>query len=184
MTAKTKSKSTTTVKKRPGNNKEGFMKSFNKLPPGENSKILKHSLEIYNWDKIDTNSTEEVEERICKYFLYCFENDIRPGVEGMALAIGVNRKTMYSWETEHRGSNPERAATIKKAKQFLADYMEQLSVNGKINPVSAIFLMKNHFGYTDKQEVTIAPTNPLGDEITPERIAESIPIDVESKEIE
>ena len=35
--------------------------------------------------------------------------------------------------------------------------------NGKINPVSGIFLMKNNFGYADKQEVVLTPNNPLGD---------------------
>ena len=30
-------------------------------------------------------------------------------------------------------------------------------LNGKVNPVSGIFLGKNHFGYTDKQEFTLRP---------------------------
>ena len=29
--------------------------------------------------------------------------------------------------------------------------------NGKINPVSAIFLAKNNFGYADKQEYVLTP---------------------------
>ena len=33
------------------------------------------------------------------------------------------------------------------------DYM----MNGKINPVSGIFLGKNHFGYQDKQEYVLTP---------------------------
>ena len=41
----------------------------------------------------------------------------------------------------------------------MVDYMQ----NGKINPVSGIFLMKNNFGYADKQEVIVTPNNPLGD---------------------
>ncbi len=35
--------------------------------------------------------------------------------------------------------------------------------NGKINPVSGIFLMKNNFGYADKSEVVLTPNNPLGE---------------------
>ena len=37
--------------------------------------------------------------------------------------------------------------------------------NGKINPVSGIFLMKNNFGYQDKSEVVLTPNNPLGETI-------------------
>ena len=42
---------------------------------------------------------------------------------------------------------------------YLSDCMQ----NGKINPVSGIFLLKNNFGYQDKQEVVVTPNNPLGD---------------------
>ena len=35
--------------------------------------------------------------------------------------------------------------------------------NGKINPVSGIFLMKNNFGYKDQSEVVLTPNNPLGE---------------------
>lgn len=46
------------------------------------------------------------------------------------------------------------------------DYMQ----NGKINPVSGIFLGKNHFGYTDKQEIVVEPKNPLGEAESPEEL--------------
>ena len=33
--------------------------------------------------------------------------------------------------------------------------------NGSINPVSAIFLLKNNYQYVDKSEVMITPNSPL-----------------------
>ena len=42
------------------------------------------------------------------------------------------------------------------------DYMQ----NGKINPVSGIFLMKNNLGYTDKQEVIVTPKKTLDGDMT------------------
>ena len=42
--------------------------------------------------------------------------------------------------------------------------------NGKINPVSGIFLMKNNMGYQDKQEVVLTPNTQLGDSTTPEEL--------------
>ena len=38
--------------------------------------------------------------------------------------------------------------------------------------MSGIFLGKNHFGYTDKQEVTLTPGKPLGEDVTPEQLEE------------
>ena len=46
--------------------------------------------------------------------------------------------------------------------------MEDYAQNGKINPVAAIFLMKNHFGYADKQEVVLTPNQQLGEQVPAE----------------
>lgn len=42
--------------------------------------------------------------------------------------------------------------------------------NGKINPVSGIFLMKNNMGYQDKQEFVLTPNNQLGEATSPEEL--------------
>ena len=39
---------------------------------------------------------------------------------------------------------------------------ENMMQNGKINPVSGIFLGKNNFGYQDKQEYVLTP-NQMGE---------------------
>ena len=66
----------------------------------------------------------------------------------------------------------------------MVDYMQ----NGKINPVSGIFLMKNNFGYADKQEVVVTPQNPLGEvgdiKQIEDRYRESVPIDADGFDIE
>ena len=66
----------------------------------------------------------------------------------------------------------------------MTDYMQ----NGKINPVSGIFLMKNNFGYADKQEVVVTPNNPLGDgqdeKQLEEKYQDSVIIDAEAQDIE
>ena len=43
--------------------------------------------------------------------------------------------------------------------------------NGQVNPVSGIFLGKNHFGYRDQQEHILTPNNPLGNDVDSESIA-------------
>lgn len=45
-------------------------------------------------------------------------------------------------------------------------------LNGKLNPVTGIFLGKNCYGYKDKQELEIAPRSPIMEGLsTPEMIA-------------
>lgn len=129
--------------------------------PGDNTKYLTHALRLANLPKFDTKNVTLLEERIMEYFQICAEDDSKPSVAGLALAIGVDRKTIWQWS---QGENSDRGNTIKKAYQILNLMMEDYMQNGKINPVSGIFLMKNNFGYADKQEVVLTPNNPLGEQ--------------------
>lgn len=113
---------------------------------------------------------EEVEQRVTEYFDACIQNSIRPGVEGMALALGVTRQTLLNWQSEGN----QKGEIITRAKQMLAALLESWSMSGKINPVTSIFLLKNHFGYADKSEIEFAPREKLQQELTPAEIAKRI----------
>lgn len=131
---------------------------------GDNARYVRHALMSLQLPPIDISDPKQVEERIYWYFGNCEENDMKPTVTGMANALGVDRKTLYDWS---RGNlrNVTHTPIVKKAYQLLEELWEDYMQNGKINPVSGIFLGKNHFGYADKQEITIEPKNPLGEEV-------------------
>lgn len=132
------------------------------LQTGDNARYLRFALDSYNLPPLDIEDAEAVEERINWYFRHCIECDIKPGVAGLCGALGIHRNTFYQWSVgNQRGSTHQDLS--KKAYQVLEQLMEQYVMNGKINPVSGIFLMKNHFGYTDKQEVVVAPKNGIGE---------------------
>lgn len=98
---------------------------------------------------------------------------MKPTVTGLSNALGVSRQTLYDWSKgRRRGEKSDRADLIKRAYDLLAELWEDYMLNGKVNPVSGIFLGKNHFGYTDKQEVTLTPGKPLGEDVTPEQLEE------------
>lgn len=134
-----------------------------KTEPGDNAKYLKHNMQISQLPQIDTSDAKQVEKRINEYFTICFENDMKPSVAGLALAVGVARKTLWEWANGVSREGTHRNA-IKKAYQMLDAQMSDYMQNGKINPVSGIFLMKNNFGYADKTEVVVTPNSPLGAE--------------------
>lgn len=46
---------------------------------------------------------------------------------------------------------------VKSAKAFIATVEADLARDGEINSTVYIFRAKNHFGMTDKQEVTVVP---------------------------
>ena len=131
---------------------------------GDNRKYILHSLKLADLPKCDLKSTGEVTERIKTYFEICAEDDMKPSVAGLALAMDIDRTYLWEIREGRKGKNPEVANTIKKAMKILDLQMVDYMQNGKINPVSGIFLMKNNFGYADKQEVVVTPNNPLGEQ--------------------
>lgn len=138
--------------------------------PGDNRKYLEHSLKMWDWQKPDMTDPEAVFGRIKEYFQICAEDDMKPSVAGLALAFEVHRKTLWAWANGIDSDYLPAASRdlIKKAYQFLNAQMEDYAQNGKVNPVTAIFLMKNHFGYADKQELVLTPNQQLGDQVSPE----------------
>jgi hypothetical protein len=131
--------------------------------PGDNTKYITFALMLRALPEVDMTSVEEVSQRATKYFELCAEYDMKPGAAGLALAFGKDRTTLWKYRDGSLGKNEDVRNTLKKAVQILDLAMESYMQNGKINPVSGIFLMKNNLGYVDKQEVTVTAQSPLGD---------------------
>lgn len=99
----------------------------------------------------------------------CFENDFKPTVSSLAACLGMSRKTLWSVMNQQGLNNrwndlPTLSVDyIKKGYDSLEQLWEYYMQNGKINPVSGIFLAKNNFGYVDKTEYTIEPKATLNE---------------------
>jgi hypothetical protein len=79
----------------------------------------------------------------------------------MGMALGLDRRRL--WEIKTGNEKAMQLPTlvsdsIKKAYVIMENLWENYMQNGKINPVSGIFLGKNNFGYQDKTEHIITPT--------------------------
>lgn len=143
------------------------------LEPGDNTKYLNHALAMLVWKQPDMTSVEAVEQRVCDYFQLCADNDMKPTFAGMALAFGVDRRTMWKWcnnAPDGRHLSDSVRDSLKKGYQILNAQMEDYMSNGKVNPVSGIFLMKNNMGYRDEQEVVLRPDSQLGEQASPDEL--------------
>ena len=134
------------------------------VEPGDNAKYMQVSLQLFNMPAIDLHKPEQVQERLTEYFAIHAKADMKPTVAGMAMALGVDRRRL--WEIKsgnyHTSSSLANLPTlttdyIKKAYDFMENLWENYMQNGKINPVSGIFLGKNNFGYQDKTEYVVTP---------------------------
>lgn len=131
--------------------------------PGDNTKYIGFALILHNLPPVDMANNEQVAQRVNDYFQLCADHDMKPGMAGLALAFGIDRRRLWEYANRDRAENKEVRDTLKKASEILDLMMESYMQNGKINPVSGIFLMKNNLGYTDKQEVIVTPQSPLGE---------------------
>lgn len=156
--------------------------------PGDNQKYILHSLRLADLPKCSTKSVEEVAQRIRDYFTICAEDDMKPSVSGLALAMDIDRRYLWEIREGKKGKTPEVADAIKKAMKILDLQMVDYMQNGKINPVSGIFLMKNNFGYTDEQKLVVQPEQPLGNAEDPKKIEEkyaaSVVVDTTAEDVE
>ena len=127
------------------------------IQPGDNSKALAVIMQFNNLPVVDLHDSQAVKNRIDLYMQMCYENDYKPTVSSLAAVLGFDRKTLYAVVS---GCMPDRYKTlptlsldfIKKAYSSMEQLWENYMQNGKINPVSGIFLAKNNYGYVDKVE--------------------------------
>ena len=131
------------------------------VEPGDNAKYLMVSMKLMELPDIDLKEVEQVRERLSEYFQIHADNDLKPTVAGMGLALnGMDRRRLWEIRTGNDKAYDLPTAvsdTIKKAYKLMENLWENYMQNGKINPVSGIFLGKNNFGYQDKTEYVVTP---------------------------
>ena len=129
--------------------------------PGDNTKYLMVSLQLSNLPDIDLKDPEQVRARINEYFTIHAENDMKPTVAGLGIALGLDRRRLWEIKTDVPDRNNDLPTLtrdlVKKAYKMMENLWENYMQNGKINPVSGIFLGKNNFGYQDKTEYVVTP---------------------------
>lgn len=155
------------------------MNGYN-LTSTDKTSILFLNIELMNMPDIDLNNVDEVAQRLSDYFALYAKYELKPTVVGMAIALnGHNRQ--WLWGAVHdkpiSGNGayvklPQPVSNlIKKTYNLLENQWESYMNSGKINPVSGIFLGKNHYGYRDQVENIITP-NVNEEEINVEEIRE------------
>lgn len=142
------------------------------IEPNDNVKYIMQSLKIANLPTIDLHDPVAVQNRINEYFTIIAKNGMKPTVAGLGNALnGMDRRRLWEIRTGSTSQGHNAGADlpfevrdiIKRAYKIMEDLWENYMQNGKINPVSGIFLGKNNFGYQDKQEMVLTPNNPESD---------------------
>lgn len=132
------------------------------LEQGDTSRFLRHALANRGMPPIDISDAKQVEDRIAWYFNHCVEDDIKPTIGGLCNSLGITRQALNEWKNGNKRKETH-VDIIKKAYEIMDELWEHYMMNGKINPVTGIYLGKVLYGHIEEQHIVVTPNNPLGD---------------------
>ena len=151
------------------------------LEAGDNTKYLAVSIQLMNMPKVDLHKPEDVATRLTEYFQLHADNDMKPTVMGMAMALGLDRRRLWEIRTDVDNRNQDLPTMtrdyIKNAYKTMENLWENYMQNNKINVVAGIFLGKNNFGYQDKTEYVVTPNTNSDSDYSTEDIRKRYAID-------
>lgn len=105
-------------------------------------------------------TVQDMEDRITRYFELCENAQLNPTVEGLAMAIDYDRRTLF--DIQNAKAKIAFSDTVKKAKDFIANYDAILAASNKMNSAVYCFRSKNFYQMKDTVQVE-AVSNQSGD---------------------
>lgn len=124
--------------------------ALDEIEPSAVQELVTSLKELHDKGKPKTDT--EIKERIEEYFTLCQHSSIRPGIESLCLSLHIGRTCLYNW-SNGIGCSRECQEMVQSAKAFIAAYIEQAMLSGKISPPSGIFLMENWLSYKDSVSI-------------------------------
>lgn len=144
---------------------------------------LAYNIQALSLPPVNNADIEAIKERTTMYLDGCAERDIKPGIQGLCLWLGVERATWYAW---CRGDNRKETHYdfCNRVMILLAANWENNMQDNKTNAISGIFIGKNDFGYKDKSEVVVEPKQTVVNNTTMSDVMSLIEEAPETKYIE
>lgn len=108
--------------------------------------------------KVDLFDIQDVRERTFQYFEACALAETYPSVMGLAVhGFNISRQHLNQWMNSH--PNEESTEFIRQTKDSMADLLVNASLYRNADAVMSIFMLKNHFGHSDRVEVAPVEVN-------------------------
>ena len=114
---------------------------------------MKENGYIGNTNALKYKTKEELQKGIEKYFKDCDKKEKPYTMTGLAISLGIERKTLVNY------SNSDLFySLVKNAKAKVEEQLEE-SLYRLGNNSGVIFNLKNNYGWVDKQEQEVVSTN-------------------------
>lgn len=122
------------------------------------------------------SSVEEVNKDISDFLDLCERTTTIPTIMGIATWLGCNRDTIYA---HANNPNSQYSDVFKKFINLCHLSLENGTIDGKINPVTYIFMGKNYFNLSDSKDIQITATQ--GSNVNSQETADALRKQIEEE---
>lgn len=97
--------------------------------------------------KLDADLIEKAREYVERTSEFSYQ--MLPTIEGLSLAMLVDRTTIYQWEKDD--ADEDFSNIVRQLRSAQAEKLIQMSLNGRYNPMISKLMLSKH-GYVEKSE--------------------------------
>lgn len=140
-----------------GAQKQELEEAIAKGKLNENQKKMLHTLQVMQIEKPVLYDNLSIKTAISQYLTITLESGNKPTMNGLALALGISKGDLL------RKANGEKvyiSGVALKGDEEIREAIQVIATNNELDIANSgglgqIFLGKNHFGLSDKAELTI-----------------------------
>lgn len=118
-----------------------------------NVRHINHAERLASMEPLEIWDAEHIGNRTIEYLERCKEDGVRVNLSAYALSMGTTPDGLNELVADKRLTDETRCALLKGISMVEAVMIEMM-MEQRINPVTGIFLLKNHFGYKDQSEIS------------------------------
>jgi len=101
---------------------------------------------------VNFNDIEDVQNRAREYLNACADTGSFPSMMGLsAYGFGVSRQAVYAYLKLH--PETESSRFIDRVRDLIADVLSSAALNRNADNATAIFVLKNGLGFSDRVEI-------------------------------
>lgn len=143
-----------------------------------NRRYLRFMLPFYHMPPVNTDNPDEVDERVNLYFDACLREGFVPTMAGLAVAVGVDRRTLAKWAEGARREGQAHGQAVKRFKMLSTGMIIDGMLNGTIQAIPGIFVTSNDGDYEQKATHTVQVEPGVTSGMSQEQLAKRYSADV------
>lgn len=115
-------------------------------------------VEVASREKVSLEDIDTVKARTIVYLRACEETGTFPSSIGLARSLGYSDRALRNWRNYK--SDTETARWLEMFNDMCADILNQSALKNNANSIFAMFIDKAMYGFVEKSELVLTPSNP------------------------